>query len=155
MAVDGACDVDDAVDVVGHGLEGEEFDLGVIFRDVEPCLLDLLTQGGELDPWGDVMGVGRAERSQQGAPAFDAEGHHVNGHAMVVVAWHSALHGGLGGQLGVELEPSLAALAAVAWVVGHWGLLLRAVARSTGLDGFFFSSLLRLRAVARSTRLNS
>ena len=42
MAVHGACDVDDAVDVVGHGLEGEELDLGVVFWDVEPCLLDLL-----------------------------------------------------------------------------------------------------------------
>ena len=94
--------------------------------------------------------VGWAEGSKQGTPALDAEGDHVDGHAVVVVAWHPALHGGLGGQLGVELEPSLAALAAVAWVVGHWGLLLRAVARITGLDGFF----LLLRAVARITRLD-
>ena len=43
VAVHRACDVDDAVDVVGHGLEGEELDLGVEFGDVVPCLFDLLT----------------------------------------------------------------------------------------------------------------
>ena len=45
VAVHGACDMDDAVDVVGHGLEGEELDLGVVFGDVEPYFFNLLSQG--------------------------------------------------------------------------------------------------------------
>lgn len=36
--------MDNAVYVVWHVLEGKDLDFGVVFRDVEPCLLYLLPQ---------------------------------------------------------------------------------------------------------------
>lgn len=56
----GLCDMQDAVDVVWHGLEGDEFHLGMELGDVEPCLFDLSPEFGESDPGQDMVVVGSA-----------------------------------------------------------------------------------------------
>ncbi len=45
-------DEDDAVEMVGHHLEGNDFDLGVVAGNAPPFVMDTLTEGREFHPWG-------------------------------------------------------------------------------------------------------
>jgi hypothetical protein len=55
-------DEDDAVEMVGHHLEGNDFDLGVVAGNAPPFVMDTLTEGREFHPWGIGLSSGASLR---------------------------------------------------------------------------------------------
>ena len=91
-------DEEDAVQMVGHQLEGKHLHLGVVVMDREPASLHLQAQGRWLHPGslGAVVGgIGIAcEGAQEGASALHRHGDEVDSTRLVVMAHASSEHRG-------------------------------------------------------------
>ena len=91
-------DEDDAVEMVGHHLEGNDFDLGVVAGNAPPFVMDTLTEGREFHPWG-IGGVKWRIASshhlpKEGKATLCHHCHHVHLAHGVIVTFTSTLHRG-------------------------------------------------------------
>lgn len=91
-------DEDDAVEMVGHHLEGDDLDLGIVVGDAPPFIIDTLAEWREFHSGG--VGTVRwcltltHNPAEDGKAAFGHHRHHVHLTDGVVVTYTAALHGG-------------------------------------------------------------
>lgn len=111
--------MDDAMQVVGHELEGEESDLGVELGDFTPALCYAFTQGRWIEPRLGVVAIGALNSTQQGAAPFDSERDHVDAGRLVIMMVVAPFHGLLPSQFGVGCQPLSLPLAQ-----GHGGVVI-------------------------------
>ena len=103
--------MDNAVQVVGHELEGQEPDLRIELRDFTPARCYALTEGRGIEPRLRVTVVGTMDGTQQGAATFNSKSDHIDAGRLIVMMVVPPLHGLMPPQFGVGIQPFSLALA--------------------------------------------
>ena len=90
---------EDAVEMVGHHLESNDFHLGVIIGDSPPLIVHTLTEGSEFHP--GCIGTARnsvamtTEHTEERTAPFGHHRHHVHHAVCIVVVYTATEHGRL------------------------------------------------------------
>ena len=100
-------DMDDAMQVVGHELQGEKPDLRIELGDFTPAPGDAITQWRGVKPGLGMAVIGTADGAQQGTAPFDNKRDHVDAGRLVVMMVMPPLHGLVPPEIRVGGQPAL------------------------------------------------